>query len=126
MENRNPGWLWGAAILLLLSFASTVQAADYYGAIAYSRSTGASAYSYDHRSRHNAEVSAINHCGRRDCQAVIWFKNACGALSVGARGAYGTGWGSTRQLAEAYARQSCQKHGGGRHCATQVWTCTTR
>ena len=53
----------------------------------------------------------------------VWFRNACGALAVGADG-YGSGWGSSRKSAEGQALQSCRRYSGG--CAVIRWVCTTR
>jgi serine/threonine-protein kinase len=106
--------------------ASTGQAAaDNYGAIAYSPSTGAHGWAYDYGSRAAAEQVALSICRRHagDCIVPIWFRNACGALAVGS-GGYGSGWGSNRRLAENFALRSCRKHTGG--CWIKRWACTTR
>jgi serine/threonine-protein kinase len=100
-------------------------AQDNYGAIAYSPSTGAHGWAYDYGSRAAAEQVALSNCGQHadDCVVPIWFRNACGALAVGADG-YGSGWGSNRNLAERYALQSCRKYTSG--CWIKRWACTTR
>lgn len=48
------------AILALATGGALAE--SYFGAIAYSRSTGASGYAYDHSSRRNAEAAAMRNC----------------------------------------------------------------
>jgi len=118
--------LLAVVVLLAAALASGDAAAqDYYGAIAYSPSTGAHGWSNDHRSRGAAQNTALANCRKHagDCAVPIWFRNACGALAVGANG-YGSGWGTSRNLAESYALQSCRRHTGD--CAIRRWVCTTR
>lgn len=101
-------------------------AQNYYGAIAYSEQTGSHGYSYDYSSQRGAESSAVGECERYsksgDCQVLIWFRNACGALATASNGAYGSGWGVNRGVAEQYALQSCGSSG----CRVIRWVCTTR
>jgi Domain of unknown function (DUF4189) len=115
-----------AAIAMLLVSAAGAAARDNYGAIAYSPSTQAYGYSYDHGSRGRAETAALAECSKRagDCQVPLWFRNACGALAVGNEGGWGTGWGAPRQIAERNARQVCREHTN--NCAVLRWVCTTR
>ena len=115
-----------AVLVALLASAGAAQARDYYGAIAYSPSTGAYGYSYDHPSRADAEARALAECGNRasDCQLPLWFRNACGALASGGNGGWGTGWGTSRGLAEGYALSTCRQHTSG--CSVIAWVCTTR
>lgn len=100
-------------------------APEFYGAIAYSPSNRAHGWAYDYPSRRDAERRALSLCRRHaeDCIVPVWFRNACGALAVGADG-YGTGWGSNRKSAEGQAVQSCRRYSGG--CAVIRWVCTTR
>ncbi|KAB2915287.1 MAG: DUF4189 domain-containing protein [Hyphomicrobiaceae bacterium] len=103
------------------------EARDNYGAIAYSPSTGAHGWSYDYPSRSAAESTALRNCRRHasDCVVPIWFRNACGALAVAPGGGYGSGWGTSRSLAERYAMQSCRGHNNS-GCSILRWACTTR
>jgi Domain of unknown function (DUF4189) len=96
-----------------------------FGAIAYSPGSGAHGWAIDHPSREAAESAAMDNCRKHagDCTVPIWFRNACGALAVGASG-YGSGWGTSRQLAESYALQTCRKY--TRNCGIRRWACTTR
>jgi serine/threonine-protein kinase len=100
---------------------------EYYGAIAYSPSTRAYGWAYDYASRGGAKERALAQCQRHadanDCVVPVWFRNACGALAIGADG-YGTGWGVSRKLAESYAIQSCGRYSDG--CSVVRWVCTTK
>jgi serine/threonine-protein kinase len=100
-------------------------AREFYGAIAYSPTTRAHGWAYDYASRGDAKRHALVQCNRHadDCIVPVWFRNACGALAVGADG-YGSGWGATRKLAETYAIQSCGRYSGS--CAIVRWVCTTK
>lgn len=100
-------------------------ARDYYGAIAYSTSTGAHGYSYDYDSRYDAEQRALNECYQYGggCQVAIWFRNACGALAVGPNG-WGADWHANRSGAESKAIARCSQYSYG--CSIVRWVCTTR
>ena len=100
-------------------------AANRFGAIAYSASTGAQGWAYDYPSREAAEAAALANCGQHaaDCGVPIWFQNACGALAVGPSG-WGSGWGVTQALAETYALQVCAQNSTA--CNVQRWVCTSR
>jgi serine/threonine-protein kinase len=116
---------------LLLALGSGVGVAqeytapEYYGAIAYSPSNRAHGWSYDYSSRRDAEHRALVLCRRHadDCIVPVWFRNACGALAVGADG-YGSGWGASRKSAEGQAIQSCRRYSG--NCVVIRWVCTSR
>jgi hypothetical protein len=105
-------------------FPAVAHAQDNYGAIAYSSSTGRYGYSYDFGSQAEAENYAISKCGRSDCVVKVWFKNACGALAVGRRGALGWGLAGSRGSAEGRALSECQSRTSG--CSVRAWACTTR
>jgi hypothetical protein len=110
---------------LVLSLGAGRAAADNYGAIAYSPSTGAHGWSFDYGSRVAAENAALANCRQHatDCSVPIWFRNACGALAVGPNG-YGSGWGTSRSIAERLALKICRQNSGG--CTIRRWACTTR
>jgi hypothetical protein len=110
--------------IALWLFPAEAQAQDNYGAIAYSSSTGRYGHSYDFGSRAEAEDYAISQCGRSDCVVKVWFKNACGALAVGQRGALGWGWAGSRGSAEDRALNECQSRTS--ECSVRTWACTTR
>ena len=96
---------------------------DYWGALAYSSSTGRYGFAYDYATQAQAINAAVEKCRVRDCQGVVWFHNGCGAFARG-RGAWGWGIGYSRGEAEAKALAECRKHGG--YCGIVGWACTTR
>ena len=101
-----------------------------WGAIAYSYSTGAYGFSYDHDTQQEAVNAAVEACDEAssedDCKAVVWFRNSCGAFAnaTGADPGYGWGVGDTQQEASAVALAECRKRGTG--CKIVRWQCTTR
>jgi hypothetical protein len=117
-----PG-AWAFMGFLALVSWSTQAAADYYAAIAFSQETGAHGYSNDFRTRGGAEERALRECGGA-CQVVLWFRNACGALAVGANNGYGTGWATSRRAAENIAMSGCNQNAAS--CGVARWVCTTR
>ena len=109
---------------LLVSLAlSPAAAADNYGAIAFSQDSGKVGWSYDYRSRSEAEERALEECGG-DCEVVLWIMNACGALATGDDNGYGTGWAGTRERAEEIALTNCEENAD--NCRINRWICTTR
>jgi serine/threonine-protein kinase len=96
---------------------------DNWGSIAYSTSTGRYGFAYDYPTQSQAINAAVERCRVRDCKAVVWFANSCGAFAKG-DGAYGWGIGDSRAVAESKALAECRKRGGG--CHIIQWTCTTR
>jgi hypothetical protein len=96
---------------------------DNWGALAYSTSTGRYGFAYDYASQSQAINAAVERCKARDCQAVVWFVNGCGAFAKG-DSAYGWGIGNTRALAESKALAECRKRGGG--CRIIQWACTSK
>jgi len=78
---------------------------------------------YDHPTQAKAINFAVESCKSRDCKAMVWFRNACGAF---AKGDQGSGWGTGKKPAEAQenALAECRKRGGG--CRIVTWVCTTR
>jgi serine/threonine-protein kinase len=86
---------------------------DSFGAIAYSRSTGAHGYSHRFGSQAQAERRAVSECGKSDCEVLAWFNNgACGALATNGKGTYGGAWGRTREEAERKALANCSDREG--------------
>jgi hypothetical protein len=115
------------ALPIALISSRSVSAADVFGAISYSASDGADGYSYNYNSQAEAEARALAECrgyGGTDCQILVWFRNACGAMATAPSGAYGSGWGTTTGLAEAAALDTCEQSGNG--CKVKRWVCTDR
>jgi len=115
----------GLVLTLLLLGPAAAAAADYYGAIAYSRSSAAHGWAKDHPSREAAERAALAGCRKHaaDCSAVLWFKNACGALATGPKGA-GWAWDQRQSAADQGAINACAKHSSA--CTVKRRVCTTR
>jgi hypothetical protein len=112
-------------VFILALLPGPAFAVDYYGAIADSPSTRAHGWAKDHPSRETAERASISGCRKHadDCSAVLWFKNACGALATGPKGA-GWAWDQTQTLADQGALSACAKHSSA--CTVKRRICTTR
>jgi hypothetical protein len=93
--------------------------AEYYGAIAYFRASGAFGYSYDYATARDAGIAAINACGASQCVVVVGFKNGCGIL-VDGPGGPAIAEGVTAQEAEVKARARCVDP----QCQVIAWACT--
>lgn len=113
----------GALICALAMQAAPASARDYYGAIAFSNSSGALGWANDYGSRGSAENAAMSECGG-GCESVLWFRNACGAIATSSDHSYGTGWATSRGQAEAIAMRGCRQHASD--CSIERWVCTTR
>ncbi len=111
------------SFLSLASWSTKAAAADNYAAIAFSQDTGSVGYSIDYGTQAAAEERALEECGR-DCEVVLWVRNACGALATGDDNGYGTGWATSRQEAERIALSSCNDNVA--NCSVNRWVCTTR
>jgi hypothetical protein len=114
----------GICLLVLLIFASAIQAAkpsatpNRFGAIAYHRASQSWGVSYDTARARDAEVAALKQCGQRECVVVHKFKNGCAALASGPK-TFGAASGATRDEAETKALQRC-----GAGCTPLGWGCT--
>jgi serine/threonine-protein kinase len=99
--------------------------AEYFGAIAYSQGKRAHGWGKDYPSRQQAEKAALANCARfaGDCGVVVWFKNACGALSLGPKGA-GWAWAHKQEDADLAAMRACSKH--SKACTVTQRLCTKR
>ena len=112
-------------VLLLASLPASAQ--EHYGSIVFSQESGGGyawgmSWSYD--SRASAQNRAIVECrgrGGTSCGEIAWFRNACGALAIGDRNGYGSGWGTSIALAQSYALQSCQSR--NRNCRIAASEC---
>lgn len=121
-------WMKRAACAAMVCAATTIAGAGAaladYGAIAFSSQTGAHGYSYNAGSRGQAERVALANCRSygRGCRVVIYFRNACGALAVGAGYGSGYAWAPDRFSAERRALQECSVRTGG--CQVIRWVCS--
>jgi hypothetical protein len=83
---------------------------EYHAAIAYSKSTGLSGYSYGYSSRTAAENAAVEACNARDAVVLTWTRNAWTALATADdRSYYGHAWGNTAEEAMTKALAACSK-----------------
>ena len=96
-----------------------------FGAIAFSRDTGANGYSFKYDNRSGAEARALKECGAyaSDCTVASSFSDACGALAVGD----GNGWGASRAetiiKAERNALATCRSY-DNTNCEIEVSVCS--
>ena len=94
---------------LVLGVAPALQAAgDRYAAVAYSPTTNRWGFGNNFATKGEAIARALSECGRADAQT-SWCKNAWIALAISDRrpGGYGSGWGTTPEIARRYARREC-------------------
>ena len=113
------------AVFIAFAFPSAALSADLFGAIAWSPQSKVYGWANDFSSRAAAEKAAVNHCAKRakDCQAVLWFKSACGALAVGPKGDAGWAWAENQPQADRSALQACSKH--SKACTVKQRLCTS-
>jgi hypothetical protein len=119
--------VYAALTLAGVALYSTVaEAQDRYGAIAFSESSGADGWSSEHPTRRSAEQRALNQCALQadDCQVVVWFRNACGALAVGTGNTWGANWGNSRHAALTAAMRTCSDSADD--CKPRQWVCRGR
>lgn len=81
-----------------------------YGAIAYSQSTGAYAFTWAQYSRADAERLALAKCDGSDATIVIWARNAYIALALGDDGAWCAAWDKDQRVARREALGSAGNH----------------
>jgi len=112
-------------LLMALLAPCAASAQDHYGAIAYSTSTKAHGWARDYPARSGAEKAALDNCAKHadDCAAVLWFKNACGALATGPKGA-GWAWARAQEAADRSALTACGKH--SKACTVKQRVCTSK
>jgi len=94
-----------------------------WGAIAISPATGNVGYSQNLYSALVAEQAAIAVCNAFDCQAVVHFSSACGAVAQEAVNlSWGWGWDYSIIGAQNQALAGCSQFGAG--CRVIGWTCS--
>lgn len=86
--------------------AAPVMADDFFGAIAFSASTGKVGGGWNYGSKKEANQEAKAQCGVDDCDPVSTFPN-CGAIAVG--DGYGMGYSADGTIAksEETALENC-------------------
>ena len=97
--------------------AATSPKKHFWGAIAYSSTTGAFGYAVDQPTKRSAETEAFRQCG--DCDVIKTFRGTCGAIADAGR-AFAWDTGASREIAEMKARKKC----GAQSCRIAVWACT--
>jgi ABC-type sugar transport system substrate-binding protein len=94
-----------------------------WGAIAISPTTGRVGYSQGLNSAIEAEQAAVGLCKARDCQAVVNFTKACGAVAQSIQNtSWGWGWDHSSTGAQNKALISCSQYGAG--CRVVGWVCS--
>jgi hypothetical protein len=93
--------------------------AEFHGAIAYNRATGAFGYSFDYATPRDAGIVAIDACGDPQCTVAIAFKSGCGVLVDGPGGPV-VAEGVNAREAEVKARGRCTDP----QCQVIAWACT--
>lgn len=115
------------SIVLVLSHQQAF-AANKYGAIAYSSSTGAHGYSYNNKNQYSAKRRAIRLCriraSKKDCKVIVGFKNGCGALAKGYNGKFGFGSAVQKTAAKRHALNRCSRYSN--RCRVIRTVCTNR
>jgi serine/threonine-protein kinase len=114
------------ASLLFVTSATTAHAKNKFGAIAISPSSKAMGWSYNYNSKWKANQVALNKCRKyaSDCKIGVWFRNACGAVAVGANGGWGAHWGNSVKSAKWKAKKTCRKYDS--YCKVKRLVCTDR
>ncbi|MFA5949023.1 MAG: DUF4189 domain-containing protein [Hyphomicrobium sp.] len=82
----------------------------------------ATSWAHSYPSRAAAEQAALSTCPG-SCKIAIWVQNACAAIAVGERGAWGTAWHSNRRHAEQASVVHCRQY-GDQGCAVRQWICS--
>lgn len=116
-----------AGVIAALALGTAAQAgscgyANCWGAVGIGPN-GAYGYAYDYGSEQGALDRMYAECP--SCNTSYTFVNACGAIAQAHDGAWGSGWGTSRQLAEHYAGQTCSQYTRSGGCRTVVWACTS-
>lgn len=114
--------LAGLVVASALLASTGAQAA--WGAIAYSKATGATGWSHSAVNEVDAEITALDGCGdyADDCVTAVTFRNGCGALAVGRNGGWGADWGVDRYEAQEDALDRCGSYDRG--CRVIRWQCS--
>ncbi|UGT43271.1 DUF4189 domain-containing protein [Nocardia yamanashiensis] len=81
----------------------TAASGDLNGSLALSRSTRNVAYAVNYTKSGDADADALRQCGGGDCEVVVRFTNACGAVTADSNGAFGYAWAPTKVEAEKAA-----------------------
>jgi serine/threonine-protein kinase len=105
------------ALAALFTTVNAAHAAEYFGAIAYSPSTGHYGFSYGKDCVANADIVALQNCIGADRRVVVWVANGSAALAVNNNGGFGTAWSTNCQ---AEADQAALNYAGGPGCGAHI------
>jgi Domain of unknown function (DUF4189) len=123
------GFLLASLLLPICIAAFPAEAANQsavpnrYGAIAYHRESQSWGLSFDKARARDANVQALQQCGRKQCEVVHKFKNGCAALAEGPK-TFAAVSGATRDEAETKTLRRCSEKNGGKDCTLIAWACT--
>ena len=105
------GLLFAACIAIFPAQAANQTAATgRYGAIAYHRESQSWGLSFDKARVRDANVQALQQCGRKECEVVHKFRNGCAALAEGPK-TFAALSGATRMGVVAYAKSLADEVG---------------
>lgn len=110
--------------LFSLAAGSAMAQQQHWGTIAYSPSTGAMGYTWDHVNEVDAEMEALSRCLQyaEDCTTAVNFHDSCGAIAVGENGGWGADWGYDDADAQFKALDRCNQYDTG--CEVKRWQCS--
>jgi hypothetical protein len=94
-----------------------------YGAIAYSRQTGATGWSKNRDTREEAETDALENCDATNCEVEVWLDDTCAAVSAAENGRPVWALGATARQAQVNALEKCSVE-GGRKCEVKESVCS--
>ena len=95
-----------------------------YGAIAHGVDSQAVGWSYDYRTKGEAERKALTECAKNgdDCKVVVTIYNSCAAVAAGDDKCFAVAEARRGEQAQANAVAACTKQGGA-NCEVQAWSC---
>ena len=101
------------------------EAGHVYGAIAYSRQTGAFGFATRFGDSDSANALALGNCAKRGpgCYVVISFSNLCASVSADNRDGVFWGTAGTRTEAQRQSQLHCNRDGGD-ECKVVAWACS--
>lgn len=125
---RMKKFLWfGLFVVAGFTGAAKADVLDYgfgfYGAIAYSSTTGSHGWATNMNSYYQANDAALSNCGALDCRIVAHVNNGCAAVSRAANFGFGYGIATSRWAAQSRAQLECNRINGA--CQPLAWVCTT-
>ena len=114
-----------STIFALILFPWSSAQAEHFGALSYDTKKGSWGTAWDYPSQVSADERALTTCRAHgvDCQVYVRFQDGCGAFAVGARGGWGWGTETNKDLAKQIAIDSCSKTDQG--CRVVVWGCNS-